>query len=129
MRRPVRPSIERPPKAGVVCDRSRPSYRAMRLARASAIQGRGGSVEKPAMPACLQCGALMPPRTGTGRPRRYCGPRCRRRREYARRIWSRAQRWIRAAEMNARWEGLTPRQREAHRQLAGELRRRAGVRP
>ncbi|MFC4054649.1 hypothetical protein ACFOY4_33585 [Actinomadura syzygii] len=30
---------------------------------------------------CQQCGRDLPPRRGPGRPRRYCGPACRRQAE------------------------------------------------
>jgi len=87
-------------------------------------------VEKLPVTACRTCGIPLPrTSSGKGRARRYCGPRCRRRKEYARRTWDRLQGWIRAADLNAAWEGFTPRQREAHRRHGDTLRRLAGVRP
>jgi hypothetical protein len=82
------------------------------------------------MTTCQTCGAPLPGAPAKWRTlRRYCGPRCRRQREFARRKWDRAQAWIRAADMNAAWPGLNPAQRENHRRLGEELRREAGARP
>ena len=86
-------------------------------------------MEKLPRRACAHCGAQVVFLAGTGRTRLYCGPRCRRLKEFARRRWDRAQGWIRAAEMNASWSGLSPEQRENHRRLGEELRRNAGARP
>ena len=82
------------------------------------------------MKTCLVCTAPLPgPAAPWGCQRRYCSVRCRRRREHQRRSWDRLQGWVRAAEMNAVFPGLTTEQRGAHRRRGEELRRAAGPRP
>lgn len=92
--------------------------------RAREMRG-GGLVEKR---ACGMCPRLLTKRA-TGRPPRYCGLRCRRRAEYARRRWNRAVARVQWAEANAALDGRTPGQRTNWLDLAQEISTALGPRP
>jgi hypothetical protein len=87
----------------------------------------GGSVEK--ITACKSCGGPVHNGSGRGRPPDYCSPDCRRAKEYERRDWERRRGWVEAAERQAEWDILTPKQREHWRQVAERARARLGPRP
>lgn len=74
---------------------------------------------------CLTCH-----HTYSGRPNsEYCGPECRRVREYQRRTWDKRAAVVTWCEKNAALPLRTPKQRENWLKRAEELREKLGQRP